>query len=72
MLTLRSQSFVGIALGVLSLIALAFSHLALTDIAHGQPEPSQEWLVLQLSAIIFLLFVVVSLATFIRLLRSKT
>ncbi len=72
MLTLRSQSFVGIVLGVFSLVALAISHLALTDIAHGEPDPSQEWLVLQLSAIVFLLLVAVSLATFVRLLRSKT
>jgi hypothetical protein len=72
MLTLRSQSLLGIGLGVLSLIALGISHLALTDIAHGEPDPWQEWLALQLSAIVFLLFVSVSLATFVRLIRSRT
>jgi hypothetical protein len=71
MFTLRSQSLVGVILGVLSFVALAISHLALTDIAHGEPNPAQEWFVLQLSAIVFLLFIVVSLATFVRLLRTK-
>ena len=71
MLTLRSQSLLGIVLGVMSFVALTISHLALIDIAHGESDPSQEWLVLQLSAVLFLLFIVVSLATFVRFLRSK-
>jgi uncharacterized membrane protein len=71
MLTLRFQALVGVVLGVFSIVALAISHLALTDIAHGESNPSQEWFVLQLSAIVFLLFIVVSLATFVRLLRTK-
>lgn len=71
MLTLRSQSLLGIILGVLSLIALAISHVALTDIVHGEPDPWQEWLALRLSAVVFVLFVGISLATFVRLLNSR-
>ena len=70
MLTLRSQSLLGILLGVLSLVAFAISHLALTDIAHGEPDPWEEWLTIQVSSVVVVLFVGVSLATFVRYLRS--
>ncbi len=71
MFTPRTQALVAMVLGVLSIVAFGFSHLALTDIAHGEPDTSQEWLVVQLSAVVFLLFTALSLATLARVLKSK-
>jgi hypothetical protein len=48
-------------LGLLSLIALGASHLALTDIAHGEPNVTLEWAVLRISAAVIALFVVSAL-----------
>lgn len=48
-------------LGLLSLIALGFSNLALTDIAHGEPNAALEWAVLRISAAVIAIFVVSAL-----------
>jgi hypothetical protein len=45
-------------LGGLSLLALLFSHLALTDIAHGEADLTLEWSVLRVSAGILLAFII--------------
>jgi len=37
-----------------SLVALGLSHLALTDISHGEGDLAAEWLVLRLSAAVVL------------------
>ncbi|MCX6026003.1 MAG: hypothetical protein NTY23_07075 [Chloroflexi bacterium] len=49
-------------LGLLSLLALGVSHLALTDIAHGEPDLRVEWIVLRVSAMVIALFTVSALA----------
>lgn len=61
-----------LSLGILSLIAMAFSHLALTDIAHGEANVSMEWTILRVTALILLAFIGSSLFTFIRILRLKS
>jgi hypothetical protein len=71
MTALRTQALVAVVLGVLSLVALGFSHLALTDIAHGEPDVAGEWLVVQVSALIFAVFTVVALVTLLRVVRSR-
>jgi uncharacterized BrkB/YihY/UPF0761 family membrane protein len=59
-----------IALGIASLIALFFSHLALTDIYHSEPNPQLEWNILRISAIILITFTGVAIYTFYRVLKN--
>lgn len=67
---MKTQFLLTRALALLSLGAIFFSHLALTDIAHGEPDPRMEWLVLQLSAGILLIFIVFAWLTLGRLKRA--
>lgn len=53
---------VSFGLGVVSMVAVAVSHLALTDIAHGAGGPA-EWRALQVSFALIVLFHVSALAT---------
>ena len=50
-------------LAILCLIAGLLSHLALTDIAHGELDARTEWLILQLTAVLFGLFILSALIT---------
>ena len=61
-----------LSLGILSLLAMAFSHLALTDIVHGEANVSLEWAILRVTALILLTFIGSSLFTFIRILKLKS
>ncbi len=70
MMTIRSQTMTGITLGFASLIAGFFAHLALTDIYHGEMDTTLEWHVVQLAALIILLFIGFSLLTFARTLKT--
>ena len=69
MRSLRSSILVSLALGVLSLIAVVFSHLALTDIYHGEADVNIEWRVLQVCALVIVAFQVAALTTLGRLIR---
>lgn len=71
MTALRTQALVAVVLGVLSLAALGVTYLALTDIAHGEPDLVAEWAVVQVSAPIFLAFIVVALHALVRMLRHR-
>jgi len=53
---LKTHIRLSIVLAVVSLVALVFSHLALTDIYHGEGDLSLEWNVLRGSALILLMF----------------
>ncbi len=66
---LKIQIYITMTLGVLSLIAGIFSHLALTDIGHGEPDLTVEWTVLRVSALLFLMFLLLTLATLKRVLN---
>ena len=55
-------------LGVLSVLALAASYLALTDISHGQGGTA-EWRALEVSFLVIGLFQVSALVTLWRLMR---
>lgn len=61
-----------LSLGILSLIAMALSHLALTDIAHGEAEVSLEWTILRVTALVLLAFIGSSFFTLIRVLKLRT
>lgn len=66
MRTLKIQIAATMALGVLSLIAGLFTHLALTDIYHGEADASLEWKVVQLSALVVLVSIAMTLCTLTR------
>lgn len=50
----RRLAYLCLVLSLLAIGAVAMSHLALTDIAHGEPDLSGEWTVLRLSALVIL------------------
>ena len=50
-------------LGVMVLIALAFSVLALNDIAQGESDLNLEWAALRVTALLIVMFVGLSMAT---------
>jgi hypothetical protein len=55
-----------IALGVLALIGIVFSWLALLDIAHGEPDVNLEWAVVRGTAAVLLMFIAQSIVTLAR------
>ena len=69
MRTLRTQILIAMCLGGLSLVAGLISHLALTDIYHGEADVSLEWNVLRGSAVLFLAFIGCALAALGRTLK---
>jgi len=69
MIKIKTQIAIVMILGVLSLIAGFFGHLALTDIYHGELDVSLEWKMVQVAALIILLFIGSSLFTIGRALK---
>jgi hypothetical protein len=51
-MTLRTNIIVCGSLSVLAMLALVTSHLALTDIRHGESDVSAEWMVLQIAFVV--------------------
>jgi hypothetical protein len=72
MRNLKTQIRVTIALGALSLIAGLITHLALTDIYHGEADVTLEWSIVRLCAFVFLVFIGMALFTLRRALRALT
>ena len=70
MLTLRRQAAAALALGVAALVPVALTHLALTDIAHGEPNPVAEWRMVQIGFGIVVVALVTGVATLLRVMRS--
>lgn len=60
---LKTQIRATMILGVLALLAGIMSHLALTDIYHGEVDVSLEWNILRICAMILLAFIGASLIT---------
>ncbi len=60
---LKKCSIITLLLSGFSLVALLFSHLALTDIYHGEKDLGLEWTILRITAIIFLAFIISSVLT---------
>ncbi len=56
----------------LSLLALMFSHLALTDIYHGGEDLSLEWSFLRIAALIFIAFITCTIITLRRVLHMNS
>lgn len=63
---------IAVAAGMLSLLALGVAALALTDIAHGEPDLSLEWAVLRVCAAVVLGFHVTAIAVLARGIRRRT
>jgi hypothetical protein len=69
MTTLEKQITFTMGLGVLSLLAGLLTHLALTDIYHGEADVTLEWRIVQLSALVILTFIILALVTLGRALK---
>ena len=67
---IKQYAVVTLILSVISIVALILSHLALTDINHGEQNLTLEWTILQVSATIFLVFIVSTILTLIKVLKS--
>jgi uncharacterized membrane protein len=67
---LRRSATISFALGVLSVIGLVLSLLALTDIAHGEPDVTLEWWVVRVAYLLVVLFQVTALVTLRQILRQ--
>ena len=67
---IKKYAIITLILSVISIVALILSHLALTDINHGEQNLTLEWAILQVSAIIFLVFIVSTILTLIKVLKS--
>lgn len=67
---LKKFIWAAILLGALSFISIIFSHLALTDIYHGETNVVLEWNILRISALVMLAFIGIALFTLIRVLKS--
>ncbi|MDA2924555.1 hypothetical protein MYX65_07845 [Acidobacteria bacterium AH-259-L09] len=70
MLRLNTVARVSFGLGVLSLLAVVTSHLALTDIYHGETDVGLEWRVLQICFVVIVVFQLSALYTLRRILRG--
>lgn len=57
--------------GLFSLVAIGFAHLALTDIYHASSGVKLEWSIVQIAALIVLVFIGLSLVSLRRLLKSR-
>lgn len=63
---LRMLIRVTMVLGVLSLVAGVLGHLALVDIHHGDGDVTMEWNVLSAGALVFVVFIGMTLYTLAR------
>lgn len=70
MTNLKLQIAATMVLGVLCLVAGLCSHLALTDIYHGEADTSLEWRVVRATTLIVLFFVGMTFFTLARVWRS--
>jgi len=72
MSNLKTQIRVTIVLGALSLLGVLITHLALTDIYHGEADVTLEWNVVRICALELLVFIGMALFTLRRALRELT
>jgi len=72
MRNLKTQIRVTMALGALSLLAGLATHLALTDIYHGEADVTLEWSIVRVCALVLLAFIGMALLTLRRTLSVVT
>lgn len=68
---LKKSARVTLGIGLLSIVAIVLSHLALTDIWHGETEVDLEWTMVQIGFAIIIVFHVAALATSYLALRER-
>jgi hypothetical protein len=68
---LKKYVVITLILACLSLIAMLFSHLALTDIAHGEANVDFEWTVLRIATVILTAFIISTVFTLGQVLKMK-
>jgi hypothetical protein len=66
----KRQAVIAFVLGVVSLAAVFISHLALTDIYHGESDLRLEWMALRICFAMIFIFQVFALATFWKMIRK--
>jgi hypothetical protein len=68
---MKKYAVITLILSGLSILALVFSHLALTDIYHGGEDLTLEWSLLRIAAIIFIVFITSTILTMKKVLKIK-
>jgi hypothetical protein len=68
---MKKYAVITLILSGLSILALVFSHLALTDIYHGGEDLGLEWSLLRITAIIFIAFITSTLLTLKQVLKRS-
>ncbi len=63
MITLKTQIKATIVLGILALVAGIGTHLALTDIYHGEADTTLEWSIVRGCAIVLMIFLAAAMFT---------
>ncbi len=71
MTRIKKYSKITLVLSSLSILALIISHLALTDIYHGEEDLSMEWAFLRIAAVIILAFIISTIFTLIQVLKKE-
>lgn len=69
MTDVRTLATVSVGLGIASLLAVLLSHLALTDIWHGEGDLVAEWWILRVCFLVIVLFQGSALLTLRRVLH---
>lgn len=70
--TSKNFIIISLILGVITLIGLFLSSLALIDIYHNdEPNLSLEWNIVRISSLLTLIFVVLSLITLLRIRKKQ-
>ena len=64
---LKTYAIISVILGVFSVIGIVLSHLALTDISHGESNVDLEWKIVQIGFVVIILFHVFVFMTLYRL-----
>ncbi|MFH1941193.1 MAG: hypothetical protein ABIL68_03735 [bacterium] len=72
MTKIKKYAMITVTLACFSFIALLFSHLALTDIYHGETNVNMEWTILRVAAIVFLAFIVSTIFTLRQVLKIRS
>ena len=68
---IRQQAIAAFILGIISLVAVLVSQMALTDIYHGEDGLSQEWNALRICFAVIVIFQVFAMATFLRMIKKE-
>jgi Na+/H+ antiporter NhaA len=68
---IKQQAIAAFILGIISLIAVLVSQMALADIYHGEDDLSLEWNALRICFAMIVWFQVFAMATFLRMIKKE-